>query len=241
MVENVIKVAICDDEPFMAEEISGHLSGYMKEKGITSYCVRVFFDGRSLLESGCDFDMVFLDIRMEPTDGMETARMLRQQGSHSLLIFITILKECVFDAFEVEAYDYLVKPIDAVHFRRTMDRATQFWEQRAAKSIIIQKGTSCEVVLLSDIVYCEVQGRKIYLHQKDGRIIDYYHKLSDFEEHVDGRFFKCHRSYLVNLDYVRGCNAGQVLLPQGDAIPVSRLRERDLARALLRHMKGREL
>ena len=56
---------------------------------------------------------------------------------------------------------------------------------------------------------------------------------------MDGRFFKCPRSYLVNLDYVRGCQAGQVLLPQGERIPASRLRERELTQALLRYMKGR--
>lgn len=237
----MIKFAICDDEPLMAGEVSGYLSRYMEEKSIASYSVSTFSDGRSLLEGSCDFDLIFLDIRMEPPDGMEIARTLRRQGNRSLLVFITVLKECVFDAFEVEAYDYLVKPLDDVHFRRTMDRAVRLLSQRTAKSIVIQRGSSCEVVLLSDIVYCEVQGRKIYLHQKDGRTIDYYHKLNDFEQHVDGRFFKCHRSYLVNLDYVRGCSGGQVLLPQGDAIPVSRLRERDLAQALLRHMKGRGL
>ena len=69
--------------------------------------------------------------------------------------------------------------------------------------------------------------------------MDYYNKLEDLEQHVDGRFFKCHRSYLVNLDYVRGCHGGQIALSQGGEIPVSRLRERDLTQALLRHMKER--
>lgn len=192
------------------------------------------------MESDCAFDLIFLDIQMEQPDGMEIARMLRQQSNQSLLIFVTVLKEYVFDAFEVEAFDYLTKPLDYGRFRRTMDRVMRVLEQQAAKSIVIQRGTSCEVLLLSQIVYCEVQGRKIYIHQSDGRIIDYYDKLEDFERRVDGRFFKCHRSYLVNLDYVRGCNAGQVILSGEDRIPVSRLRERDLTQALLHYMKERE-
>ena len=68
-----------------------------------------------------------------------------------------------------------------------------------------------------------------------------YEKLEDLERRLDSRFFKCHRSYLVDLDYVRGYRDGQVLLPQGAAIPVSRLRERELRQALLRRMKEREL
>lgn len=109
-----------------------------------------------------------------------------------------------------------------------------------AKTIVIKKRTSCEVIPLSEIVYCEVRSRKIYIHQCDGKIIDYYNRLEDFEQRVDGRFFRCHRSYLINLDYVRGCNNRRIhLLPSGE-IPVSRLRERDLIQALLRHMKERK-
>ena len=176
---------------------------------------------------------------MERPDGMETARLLRQRDNHSLIVFVTVLKECVFDAFQVEAYDYLLKPLDSARFRRTMDRALGWLERDAAKNLVIQRGSGCQVILLSDILYCEVLGRKIYLHKKDGMVVDYYDRLEDLEQRVDGRFFKCHRSYLVNLDYVGGCQDGQVLLQNGERIPVSRLRERELTQALLRHMKER--
>lgn len=110
-------------------------------------------------------------------------------------------------------------------------------EQHTSKRIVILKGTSCEVIPLSQILYCEVQGRKVYIHQENGKIVDYYEKLNDFERQVDGRFFRCHRSYLVNLDQVRGSHSGQVFLSDGSSIPVSRLRERELTEALLRYMK----
>ena len=235
----MIKIAICDDEPLMAQELAGHLGEYMKEKSITAYSVSNFSDGRTLLESAGSFDVIFLDIQMEQPDGMETARLLRRRGDHSLLVFVTVLKELVFDAFQVEAYDYLLKPLDSARFKQTMDRVLRALEQRTSEDIVIQRGTGCEVVLLSDIVYCEVLGRKIYLHKSDGTVSDYYDKLEDLERRVDGRFFKCHRSYLVNLDYVRGCQDGQVLLFRGERIPASRLRERELTQALLRHMKER--
>ena len=235
----MIKFAICDDEPLMAQELAGHLGEYMKEKSITAYSVSSFHDGRALLDAIDRFDVIFLDIQMEQPDGMETARLLRRRGDHSLLVFVTVLKELVFDAFQVEAYDYLLKPLDSARFHQTMDRVLRSLGQRTAENIVIQRGTGCEVVLLSDIVYCEVLGRKIYLHKSDGTVSDYYDKLEDLERKVDGRFFKCHRSYLVNLDYVRGCQDGQVLLFQGERIPASRLRERELMQALLRYMKER--
>ena len=237
----MIKFAICDDEPMMVQQLAGHLADYMKEHAITEYSVSCFSSGRALLGAADGFDVIFLDIQMEQPDGMETAKRLRRRGDHSLLVFVTVLKELVFDAFQVEAYDYLLKPLDSIRFRKTMERVLRSLEQKTAENIVIQRGTGCEVVLLSDIVYCEVLGRKIYLHKHDGTVSDYYARLEDLERRVDGRFFKCHRSFLVNLDYVRGCQDGQVLLFQGERIPASRLRERELTQALLRYMKERSI
>ncbi len=237
---NIIQFAICDDEPVMAQKISDHLSRYMDENQVTDYLVSRFLNGHTLLESGYGFDVIFLDIQMEQPDGLETARLLRQRGFCGLLIFVTVLKECVFDAFGVEAYDYLLKPLDSGHFQRTMDRVLKRLKQQAGESIVIQRGAACEVVLLSEIVYCEVQGRKLYLHRTDETVVDYYGRLEELARRVDRRFFQCHRSYLVNLDCVRGCQNGQVMLSGGMTIPVSRLRERGLIQALLTHMKERD-
>ena len=237
---NMYRFAVCDDEPLMAQEIARRIERYMEERRIAAYGIVSFSNGRSLLESGGGFDVIFLDVQMERPDGMETAGQLRRRGDRSLLIFVTVLKECVFDAFEVEAYDYLVKPLDSGRFRRTMDRALNCREPSAVKRLVVLLGASWAVVPLAEVVYCDVQGRKIYIHKEDGTVIYYYDRLEDLERCVDGRFFKCHRSYLVNLGYVRGCQAGQVMLPRGEEIPVSRLRERDLIQALLRYMKERD-
>lgn len=118
---------------------------------------------------------------------METAALLRQRESRSLLIFVTVLKDRVFDVFPLEAFDYLLKPLDRERFRRTMDRAMRWLERDAAKNLMIQRGSDCEVVLLSDILYCEVLGRKVYLHKKDGIVVDYYDRLEDVEQ--------CHLRY----------------------------------------------
>ena len=77
-------------------------------------------------------------------------------------------------------------------------------------------------------------------HEKDKTVTEYYERLEELERRVDRRFYRCHRSYLVNLDYVRGCKGGQILLPGEEQIPVSRLRERELTQVLLRRMKERK-
>lgn len=233
----MIKIAVCDDEPAMVDALCAEIDAWMQQKNEAAYHVSRFSGGRALLESPCAFDIVFLDIQMEHPNGMETAKMLRRRSRDTVLIFVTVLKDYVFDAFEVTACDYLIKPLDTARFQRTMHRAVAACRQRASQSIVIQKGTSCAVILLSQIVYCEVQGRKIYIHQENGTVTDYYDKLEQFERRLDGRFFKCHRSYLVNLDKVCGCQAGQAVLSDGSEVPVSRLREHQLTEALLRHMK----
>lgn len=233
----MIKIAICDDEPCMIAEIVAKLAAYLEAQRPVAYQLETFADGRALLASETDFDLIFLDIQMAQPDGMATAKMLRRQRRHGLLVFVTVLRECVFAAFEVEAFDYLVKPLDDARFQRVLERAMRTLAQLAAKNIVIQRGKACEVVRLAQVVYFEVQGRKIYIHQKDGQVIDFYERLDDLAKRVDGRFFRCHRSYLVNLAYVRGCADGQLELATGGAVPVSRLRERDLRQALLRYMK----
>ena len=233
----MIRFAICDDEPLMAHELSNQLAQYMDERGIAGYQVSSFSGGGALLESGGGFDVIFLDIQMERPDGLETAKLLRRRGDHSLLIFVTVLRECVFDAFEVEAYGYLLKPLEAGQFRRTMDRVLKRLGEQAGRSMVVQRGTDCAVVVLSEIVYCEVQGRKVYIHRADGTVIDYYDRLEELERRVDRRFFRCHRSYLVNLEHLRGYRDGNAYMDDGRAIPVSRLRSKAFSSAILHYMK----
>lgn len=235
----MIQIAVCDDEPFMLDELSSRLSQYAAEKGLSFHISR-FSDGQSLLESGVDFDVLFLDIRMEPADGMEIARRLRAADFSGLLIFITVLKEAVFDSFEVGAFDYLIKPLEDGRLEHTMERVMRTLEKRNQNHVVVRKGSACQVIPLSRIVYCEIQGRMIHLHQTDGKTVSFYEKMEHFAERVDRRFFRCHRSYLVNLDFLCECRDGQAALSDGSKVPVSRLREQEMLRVLLTHMKERK-
>lgn len=238
-MNNMLHFAVCDDEPYMLDRFSAQVEDCLVRLGCRDFRISRFSSGRALLEAGERFDLIFLDIQMAPPDGMETAEALRRRGDGCLVVFLTVLQERVFDAFEVRAFDYLVKPADPARLRRTLGRALEDLERRRARSLLIQRGTAREVVPLDEIAYCEVIGRKIYLHRESGGVVDYYDKLADLERRLGGGFFRCHRSYLVNLDHVRGCGGGQVRLSGGEAVPVSRLREGELTQALLRRMRER--
>lgn len=235
----MLHFAVCDDEPYMLDQLSAQVEGCLVQLGCRDFRISRFSSGRDLLEAGGRFDLIFLDIQMAPPDGMETAEALRRRGDGCLLVFLTVLRERVFDAFEVRAFDYLVKPADPARVRRTLERALEDLERRRARTLLIQRGTAREVVPLDEIAYCEVMGRKVYLHLEGGGVVDYYDKLTDLERRLGSGFFRCHRSYLVNLDHVRGCGGGLVTLSSGGAVPVSRLREGELTQALLRRMRER--
>jgi len=234
----MLRIALCDDEPYMLDELSARIADCLDGAGRWDRSLSRFRGGQALLDSGERFDLAFLDIQMDPPDGLETAAALRERGDEALLVFMTVLRERVFDAFEVRAFDYLLKPPDPARLRRTLDRALAALDRRAGK-LLIQRGTAREVVPLAEVAYCEVLGRKVYVHRTDGTVLDYYDRLEALERRLGSGFFRCHRSYLVNLDHVRGLNGGRVTLDGGGAVPVSRLRERDLTGALLRRMGER--
>lgn len=235
----MLHFAVCDDEPHILDHFSAQVEDCLRELGRRDFRVSRFSGGRALLEAGERFDLIFLDIQMDPPDGLETAKTLRRRGDRCLLVFLTVLRERVFDAFEVRAFDYLVKPADPARVRRTLERALEDLERRRARTLLIQRGTAREVIPLDELVYCEVMGRKVYLHLTGGGVVDYYDKLAELERRLGSGFFRCHRSYLVNLDQVRGCGGGAVRLRGGETVPVSRLREGELTQALLRRMRER--
>lgn len=145
---------------------------------------------------------------MDGIDGMETARKLRSKNYKGYLIFITVLKEMVFQAFEVQAYDYLVKPIEEEYFDKKMERLFASMQNANEANLLIQKGYESNIISFDDIIFCEIVDRKIYLHLKSGEVIDYYDRIENLETKLDGRFFKCHRSYLINLSYLKSYKNG---------------------------------
>ena len=145
----------------------------------------------------------------------------------------------VFNAFEVQAFDYLIKPLQEENFNRTMNRLLLSIRNHSDKQLLIQKGTEWHIVPFDDILYCEIINRIIYLHLKDTTTLDYYDKIENLERKLDNRFFKCHRSYLINLQYLKSYKTGQAYLVNGETIPVSRLRGEEFSQIVLQYMKER--
>jgi len=200
--------------------------------------LRMFSGGEELLSYNGQIDILFLDIQMKDMDGMETARKLRADKFRGFLVFITVLKEMVFQSFEVQAYDYLVKPVDDKQFEKTMERLYASMQNASEDSLLVQKGYEGRIIREDEIVFCEIIDRKIYLNLASGEVVDYYERIENLETKLNNRFYRCHRSYLINLKHLKGYKNGTACMDNGKEIPVSRLRSKEFSGVVLQYMKN---
>lgn len=214
-----MRIAICDDEKNIRELIGNKVMMKYPEAEI------VFFQsGEELLLSDKHIDILFLDIQMQGRNGMETARELRKKDKSVILIFVTAVEEYVFQAFDVGAFNYIVKPIDDTKFVDVLCRAVDEWHSQdtnvkepEANYVMINNGGVHIKVIIEDIVYAEVFNRKVVIHKLDDEI-EYYGKMSDLEAIAGDSFFRPHRAYLVNFKYVEKYDATTIYLEKGTAL-----------------------
>ena len=233
----MIRVGICDDEHYMSDTIRAMVSDFFRNKNIEIIILQ-FLSGEELLKYDKQIDILFLDIQMKGIDGMETARKLRRRKFKGYLIFITVLREMVFQSFEVQPYDYLVKPIKEPYFETMMERLLGSMKNASEENLLIQKGYESRIIPIEDIVFCEIIDRKIYLHLASSEVIDYYDRIENLETKLDSHFFRCHRSYLINLKHLKGYKNGTACMDNGKEVPVSRLRSREFSDVVLQYMKN---
>lgn len=234
----MIRIAICDDEKDMSDAMKAMVSAFFYRKNM-EIAISQFPCGEALLKYDKPIDILFLDIQMKGMDGMETARKLREREFKGFLIFVTVLKEMVFASFEVQAYDYLVKPIEENRFRKVMERLFASMQSDGEANLLIQKGYESSIISFEDIVFCEIIDRKVYLHLKTAEVVDFYERIEKLETRLDGRFFRCHRSFLINLQYLKSFKSGVAYMESGEEIPVSRLRSKEFSDVVLRYMARR--
>lgn len=211
-----MNIAICDDERRVREGIKRIL-----EESSLEVSVRTFSSGRELIEAVCQNylpDIVLLDIAMEGMDGMETAKRLREI-SDMLLIFVTGVKEQVFQAFDVGAFHYLLKPVEKDKLLSVVARAAAEIRKNknAPKSMLIKVAGGYRKVNRDDILYAESDGRKIILHTKQ-EIMEFYGKMEELEKRLGEGFYRCHRSYLVSLAQVREYDSTSIVINNGEQI-----------------------
>ena len=232
----MLSIAVCDDEVIeccsMARKIK-EILGDMKIPCI----VRQFCSGKELLRALESFDIVFLDIIMQDLDGMKTAKIFREKASDKLLIFVSSSREYVFEAYDVEAFQYLLKPVDDRRLKSVLQKAVLKTESRSQEFILVSRERQTRKLFLDDIYYFEISGRVVDVHGREG-VFTYYEQLGELESRLREKgFFRCHKSYLVNLKYVDGYNRQEVILENGKKIAIAKRRYDRFVQEVLRVMR----
>lgn len=232
----MLSIAVCDDEILDCCNIAKDIKDILEESKM-SFTIRQFSNGKDLLQAIENFDIIFLDIMMCGMNGMKTAQILRDKAFDKILIFISSSREYVFEAYDVEAFQYLVKPVENSKLRSVLQRAVRKLACNLEEFIIVSKERQRKKLLLKDIYYFEIKGRIIYMHGVDGTV-DYYEQIGTLEEKLQGKgFFRCHKSFLVNLKYVENYNRQEIILDTGERIAIAKRRYEAFCQEILEYMK----
>ena len=232
----MLSIAVCDDEVLDCCKMAKDIKNILEEMEIT-YTIRQFYNGKDLLQAVENFDIVFLDIMMYGMNGMQTAQLLRERAFQNILVFVSSSREYVFDAYDVEAFYYLMKPVDMKKLKNILSRSVMKLTQESEEFIIINKERHNKKLLLRDIFYFEIRGRVVFVHSAGG-VFDYYDQISSLEQNLRNKgFFRCHKSFLVNLKHVDTYNREELILDNGEKIIVAKRRYEDFCKDMLKYMK----
>ncbi len=235
-VVKILSIAVCDDEVIECCRMAGKIKEILGEMKMPCI-IRQFCNGREFLQAPESFDIVFLDIIMYGLDGMKTARIFREKASDQILIFVSSSREYVFAAYEVEAFWYLLKPVDDKKLKNVLRKAILKTENRSQEFIIVSKERQTRKLFLDDIYYFEIKGRIIDVHGTEG-VFSYYGQIGELEEKLlDKGFFRCHKSYLINLKRVDGYNRREVMLENGENIVIAKRRYEAFCQEVLKVMR----
>lgn len=232
----MIKIAICDDEPVMCRKLKKE-TVMILERQKEEFRITCYTDVTGLLYGPMDYDLLFLDIQMPGLNGMGAAGKLRERGFEGDLIFVTAFPEHMPEAFEVEAADYLGKPVDKERLERTLKRVLRRFHEARERKFCIRTANWCRSIPFGEIYYCEVMNRKIFVHTKT-EVVDYYGRIKEAEKQAFPHLIRCHRSYLVNPDWLREYACGEILMENGERIPVSKNYHQAFMERMLHYMDG---
>ena len=234
----MINIAICDDEKVIRERITDLINKQGADCRIDNFEL-----GNELLKSGKHFDLIFLDIQMEGRNGIETARAIRKYDRKAVIVFVTAMKEYVFEAFDVAAFHYLLKPIDEKKFAEIFDNAIkEIQEQQRIREsqppVLLIKAKNRKLILKqNEIIYIENRANKVAIHTKKD-VIETYYTMSKLEGELGSSFYRCHRGYLVNMAHVAEYSNNMIDMDNGERVYMAKDKYPEFVKEYMRYLRN---
>jgi len=235
----MLRIGILEDEKARSDELQQFLARYKSEHEQFSYSTRVFAEGCQLLfDYRQDYDLLFLDIRLPDMLGIDAAREIRKTDENVMIVFVTNLTQYAIAGYEVNAFDYILKPLLYQPFALKLTRILNILNRNSAKKMLTLKTKQFALRIDADaILYVEVSGHDLIFHtaEKEHCI---WGTLSKIEHELEGgSFSRCNACYLVNLKYVEHVK-GLTVSVRGRELSISRNRRREFMEELARYKGG---
>jgi len=230
-----MKIAVCDDEQMYSSILTRIIQQWSaRQEQVIK--LRVYESAEAFLkefERGAKVDLAFLDIHMDGMNGFELARRVRQSDINMLIVFITNLRDYVFEGYEVSAFRYLIKPIREKKVLEVLYSASEIYRQRSTSYFTVRTEVATLRVAKCDILYFATQSHYINVHTFDG-VHKFRGKLSMLDrEFPQPMFTKCNRGILVNVSHIHCIQKDRVTVINKEDLPLSRLYWEEVNRCYL--------
>lgn len=232
-----MKVAIVDDEQEMRQQLAEYIRQFSEESGVELECVPFPSGDEFLKQYRLIFDIIIFDIDMPGTNGIDTARKLRELDQNVTVIFVTNIAQYAIQGYEVDAVDYILKPLNYIDFSMKFHRTVAKAEQKKEHILQIETAEGIRRLRVSAIIYVEVLAHYLHYHTTK-RVYNVRGNISDVEkELLKYNFVRIHRSYIINLKYVSKVQS-QAVTVQEQVLPVGRAYKDILKQEYLKYVRG---
>lgn len=215
----MLNIAICDDQSYEIDGIISKLNSYMLNHTYLEYYVHSYSSAEALLsdyDTGTLFDIILLDIYMEEKSGIEAANYLRSKNFSGQIIFLTSSTAHALEAYQVNAVQYLLKPIIHSTFALAMDQALVFLQASMPKSILIRSGGSDHIITVEKISYVQTNGHYQEIHLANGQMLAFRSTVTALYEQLDASYFMLvGKSYIINFHFVKKIHVSAITMLDG--------------------------
>ena len=222
----MIKIAVVEDEVDMSNILVEYIKKFFEENEL-DVKVTVFNNAFKFLDAyNFNFDLIFMDINMPSLDGISASKKIREIDAKVMLIFVTSLAQYAIKGYEVNAFDFIVKPITYYNFALKLNRALDSLSKDDTKTIVINSKTSIKKIKVRKICYIEVIEHKLIFHTTDGDFVSFGTlKIKHY------RWALCYQCYFVNLKYVTEVKNNVVIVNKHE-LQISRPKRKEFIQSL---------
>lgn len=230
-------IAVVEDEPLFAKQLEEYIRCYEKERG-EKINITFFADGEDIVENySGDYDVILMDIQMRFMDGMTAAQKIRSLDHEVIIMFITNMFDYAVRGYEVDAMDYVVKPVEYFAFSQKLDKAFARMKKPDEVYVSVVSEDGVYKLKTSEIYYIESQGHYARYRTVRGDFVSRA-ALKSLETELYGYgFFRCSKGFLVNMANVDGLMGGECIVC-GERIPVSRSVRKEFMELLMKYIQN---